>query len=268
MTASTDRRWRSWAQYNLGIQEKLLSQELSADPAVMKAQRRAITRRLEKLLLRAIALLRPELVVEIGAHGGEFSMAARRRLPDAKIVAFEANKTIYDRHAAKLQASRIEFHQIAISDKSGARSFGVPRYRGKPAESMGSLRKDRLAEDIDWVEVSCARADSVLADAADLPNVLWIDVEGAAPEVLAGCHGLLGSTQLIYVEIETRQRWENQGLADKVFEFLEPFGLIPLLRDVMRNKWQYNCLIGRPEIVEIPRIVHLFDKYIIRNPDE
>lgn len=264
MTNSGDHRWRSWAEYNLGIQETLLSRSLSSDPIVSTRQRLAVTRRLENLLQLLLALLRPELVVEIGAHGGEFSIAARQTLPDARIVAFEANKAVFKRYAATLQGSQIEFHNLAVSDCNGTREFGVPKYKGKLAEKMGSLHKDTQAHDIEWVEMECVRADSILADSLGLSNVLWVDVEGAALEVLTGARELLPYTQLIYVEIETRQRWENQRVASHLFELLEPYGLIPLLRDVMRSKWQYNCLIGRPELLQTQLIRYLFDEYLLQ----
>jgi hypothetical protein len=71
-------------------------------------------------------------------------------------------------------------------------------------------------------------------------SALWIDVEGAAKEVLMGARkSLRNGVQCVAIEMEKRSFWADQWLAPDISSFMAEFDFLPLARD-METGWQYN----------------------------
>ncbi|RAH95421.1 hypothetical protein DLJ53_34285 [Acuticoccus sediminis] len=150
---------------------------------------------------------------------------------------------------------------LAVAKQFGRLPFKVPTRDGVPMKGLGSLMSNHQSTDGDIVEVDAVRLDDFLGEAADLPNIAWIDVEGAIGEVIAGAYRTLSACKLAYIELETRRIWENQLLDEDVFSALEEFGLVPLLRDVQAPT-QFNALFARLGAVSEP----FFRDAVIRYP--
>ncbi|HEX4870678.1 MAG TPA: hypothetical protein VFV27_00025, partial [Nevskiaceae bacterium] len=72
-------------------------------------------------------------------------------------------------------------------------------------------------------------------------QILWIDVEGALDQVLAGAQATLSRCDAVYVEVETAAAWPGQMIDVDVIHHLGQHGLLPVGRDIQRS-WQYNLL--------------------------
>jgi hypothetical protein len=83
------------------------------------------------------------------------------------------------------------------------------------------------------VRVRAVRLDSFLTDVLAGPArtiALWIDVEGAAYEVLEGIDGIRDRVCLVHVEVETRAFWQGQRLWPEIDVLMRQLGFTPIAR--------------------------------------
>ncbi len=218
-------------------------------------ERARSVRDLEQLFFRAIRLLQPGVFIEAGAKDATASRRARRYLPDARIVAFEANPYVHERFRERNEepVHRMEYRHLALSDTAGEVTFNVMRGAdGRPlANGKGSLKELVQHEHgTQQVTVPSTTLDAFFADHRGTPTVMWVDVEGATEQVLGGAPELLADVQLVFIEVEDRDRWVwgPAWTASDVSTFLLQHGLIPVGRDY-QSRFQYNLLFARAEVL-------------------
>lgn len=155
------------------------------------------------------------VIVDVGANTGIYSLLAQSVNPNAKILAFEPIKRVYDK-----LASNIALNQNPSTSPIRAYSIALSDYDGKglmydlPVEHMytASLNKDIHAERGNQMQactesVLVSRLDNFLSEhnfgGLDL---MKIDVESHEPEVLRGAGELLARYHpSLIVEI-----WDNK----------------------------------------------------------
>ena len=196
-----------------------------------------------------VRALRPEVVLEVGAHEGRFSISAKRVLKDTPVVAFEANPDVWQKHRARLEKEGVTYRNLAVADQPGKIRFKVPIVRGQQALTTGSLLDFTASDEFVEHEVEAVRLD----DQGFGTNVLWIDVEGATRQVLAGAERVVASCMAAFIEVEEDERWPGQMVAAEVLDYFEERGFVALLRDA-QGDWQYNVILVRRELVFDHRI--------------
>lgn len=222
--------------------------------------RKSLNRLLADLVLELVFELNPAAVLEVGAHGGEFSIAIRRKLPEAEIRAVEANPIVFSKYEEELARHRIDYKNLIVSDKEGERTLHVPKGSdGKIKTTMGSILLDKQSQDFDEHRVQSVRLDSLVEGEGE--NAMWVDVEGACLEVLAGGSKALSQCILFYAELEEKERWEGQATLATVGRRLREFGLIPILTDVQRKGWQSNVLFVRNTLLNDERVKATVERY-------
>lgn len=230
--------------------------------------RKAITSSLEEIVLNIVAQEKPELVLEIGAHGAEFSKLAKVASPSSRVIAIEGNPQVHALHIDATALANVEYVNACISEKRTEIEFHVPVYRDASKASMGSmLRFQEHIENADarheLVKSPGFPLDEFLGNDRNRSKLMWIDVEGAVGAVLAGAKKSLSNCIALYIEVETEIRWEGQTvLAADVYDLLAPHGFIPLLRDVQRKRWQHNVLYVHESIVSKRYIGRLARKHL------
>lgn len=190
----------------------------------------------------------PGAVLEVGAHEARFSRAVKRTMPRLPVIAFEANPDVHATHRERLSREGVDYRNLAVSAQPGQVTFRVPVMRGAEARTMGSLRDFGGHEDYVEHQVEAVTLDSLGAERA----FLWIDVEGATGEVLAGAERTLATATGALIEVEEQPRWPGQMVAAEVIEHFAARGYRAFLRDVQRS-WQYNVLLLREELSYDPR---------------
>lgn len=190
--------------------------------------------RAEYLLFQLFREVPCHLFLDVGSRDGESALRASRVIPDARFICFEARRANYERMRADPRIDRegFEVEHLALSDTDGVVRFNVYENPEAPRNTgLGSLRRRR---DLDPVEVEKVRAvtlDRYLSDSsADVRDlVLWIDVEGAALDVLRGAARSLASTNVIYVEVEVEEIFEDTDTRADVVRYLGEHGFRELL---------------------------------------
>lgn len=220
-----------------------------------KSERLRSNSDLELFFFRTVSALSPDLFIEAGAKDAGSSRRARRRLPHARVVAFEANPYTHRRFRAAndVPELRVEYHHLALSDAPGTIRFNVRRRAdGRPsADGQGSLsQRDDYAEGYKAVDVQCTTLDTFFAQSEHSHCALWIDVEGASEQVLAGAQTILSGTAVAIIEVQDQIYWRTQTwLFDDVLRCFHQAGMVPIARD-FQSRYQYNVVFVRESALD------------------
>ncbi len=180
-----------------------------------------------------------DLLIDVGANKGQFSLAFRARRPAAAIVAFEPIPSEADRFEDIFRSDpRVSLHRVALSDTRTRTQFHVTDRKDSssllPAgEHQTAIFGVRHAETID---VDVHRLDDYV-DATALPDrtLLKLDVQGAELNVLHGCQAI-DRFRFIYLEVSFLPLYDGQSLFGEIYAHLvaNGFELIGLFNQVFR----------------------------------
>ena len=141
----------------------------------------------DKLALFAAALGRSDIVYDIGAHVGTYSLLAASRVgPDGHVFAFEPlprNLGYLERHLALNGVENCTVMDVAVSSEAGRAAFDESIH---PA--MGHL--GRAAGHVITVQ-TVVLDDLVASGAIRAPSVIKLDIEGAEYDALRGAARVL-----------------------------------------------------------------------------
>lgn len=181
------------------------------------------------LFYALILLVRPSVICDIGSCDGTEAFKFRRLRPSARIVAFEANPHNFARIATDSRSERIELHAEAASDTDGETTFYVLETPPSSPWARGGSSLMRRGPEIklglgeEPVQVRSLRLDTLLAEAPQ-PIALWVDVEGAAAQVIDGLAGIADRINFMCVELESVPIWDGQETAAAVLDRLSGWG--------------------------------------------
>ncbi|MCK8780573.1 FkbM family methyltransferase [Rhizobium sp. NTR19] len=249
----------AYPEFTMKLQEALHYHALPRDKNEHGQARQRTVDDLSAAVMQMVHYLKPQIVLEIGAHGAEFSRSVKLAMPDARVVAFEANPGVHGRYREEVEALGVEYHFQCIADENRTYRFNVPATT-KEHSTMGSLLTNQRAPAESTYEVQGQRLDDFLGEDG-LNNAMWVDVEGAVGSVLAGAEKSLQKCILFFAELEASPRWEGQVLDREVIQQLAGFGLFPVLRDIQRHKWQHNIVFLRQEALTDPAILSICSEF-------
>jgi len=188
-------------------------------------------------------------VIDIGANRGQFSLAARRWAPGARVFAFEplsvpaevfrkvfagdARVRLYQA-AIGPQAGEAVIHVSAADDSSSLLPISGLQGRIFPGTGEAATEKIRVGRLSDFVSAEDIKA----------PAMLKLDVQGFELEALRGCEVLLGRFSLVYVECSFIPLYTGQALADEVIAWLRE--KLPACRRLPHElRYKGSCRAGR-----------------------
>src|SRR5262245_44024048 len=233
------------AAFWLRAQCDLLHAPLDHVPENARKQRQAITHRLANIFCDLVCRLGPPIVLEIGAHEGTFAKTIKQLQPGSRVIAFEAHPHVYAAHAAEAAEAGVEYVESCVADRDGESTIKVQLAKnGLEQLGKGSILGRRKGTRVEY-SVQSVTLDGFLVNDADLPNAMWIDVEGALASVLAGAERTLRSCQAVLVELEAIENWQGQMVDLDAMSYLASRGLKPMLRDIQKEGWQYNAIFVR-----------------------
>jgi FkbM family methyltransferase len=192
-----------------------------------------------EFLFRSLAKrLGAEVICDVGAF--DCFHSRRFRATGAKVIALEANPVNFDvlTRDASLAAAGIELFNYAAWNRDEEITFNVIEATARDVawrKMISSIRE--RAPDNSYasrpVAVRAVRLDSFLTDVLAAPAstiALWIDVEGAAYEVLEGIDGIRDRVCLVHVEVETCAFWQGQRLWPEIEALMGRLGFTPVAR--------------------------------------
>jgi FkbM family methyltransferase len=174
-----------------------------------------------------------DCVCDIGSRDGDQSLLFRHLLPNAAVIAFEANPINFEMMENKqnLKASRIEIFPYAISNQRGTARFHVADVDYSDPEAnrgTSSLLRAEGQKIKKTVEVETFRIDEfILSRYPKAQKIgLWIDVEGAEYVVLEGITAIRERIVAINVETTNEPRWEGQKPLRELQAMMSGYGFV------------------------------------------
>jgi FkbM family methyltransferase len=206
------------------------------------------------------AVLRPSVFCDVGANDGAMSLAVRAAAPRCEVYAYEANPEIHARYTAALTERGVIYRNVAVSNRDGRATVYAPRTLSrawvdgsmvpasiKEKEDTGKtslLMRDEEAT-YDSFDVEKCTLDRLFQDRIEDDGAsffLWVDVEGAAEQVLEGASGVLRRTLALLVECENFPFWRDGSSVSGVASRLFQAGFVPVARDREYGDGQFNVL--------------------------
>jgi FkbM family methyltransferase len=196
-------------------------------PSCWSALARGVTPSIEHFtMLRAVA---PDLVLDVGANRGQFTLMARMIHPNVPIRAYEplpAAGTVFRRvHSHRLG---VELFETALGDVQGSSELHVSRQ----ADSSSLLPIGRLQTRIFQHTEESGTLRVMVTTLDGLPDhwraarnaLLKIDVQGYELNVLRGASAAMQHCAYVYAECSEVQLYTGQAVRKDVEAFLISHG--------------------------------------------
>ena len=189
----------------------------------------------EKFIYISRSLLRDEdveVIFDLGSRDGVESLAISHHYQNAKIYAFECNSvTLPLAHELTLGNLNIEIVEKAVLNYSGKTKFNVvgpdnEDYNpGASSVFQFGEEKESKYQTTTEVEVECVRLDDWMKENS-IPKVdlIWMDLQGAELLAMEGLGSFLKNVKVIHTEVELRQYYKDQPLANEVEEWFDSRG--------------------------------------------
>jgi FkbM family methyltransferase len=144
-----------------------------------------------------------DVVYDIGANTGLYSLFAANECPDGNVIAFEPyppNLDLLKQDISRNGFEHIEVIETALSNSVGTIGFSQPNESdiGYGSSAIGP------GDNKDTIEVPTTTGDQLIDDGEiPPPNVVKIDVEGAEPLVIDGLERALSapSCRVVFCEV-------------------------------------------------------------------
>jgi FkbM family methyltransferase len=172
-----------------------------------------------------------DLVADVGANRGQFTLLCRRLRPTARVVAFEPLAGPAAVYRALFSGDLgVSLYCVALAPERGEMEMNI----SKSDDSSSLLPISRVQTDNypGTERIGCCKVPAApLTDfisAADLTgrSLLKLDVQGFELEVLKSGAPLLPSFDWIYAECSFVPLYEGQALADEIIAFLKAHGFV------------------------------------------
>lgn len=179
-----------------------------------------------RAILRAI---KPDLLLDVGANRGQFSLMAREVYPGLRIEAFEplpAEASVYRRVFAG--RSGVVLHPVALGEVPCTAELHVSRRADSSSLlPIGEMQTKLFphTEEVGTHQVQVVLLDSMPAQWESARNALLkIDVQGFELSVLRGARRALKHCANVYAECSEMPLYTGQALYPDIAVFLETEG--------------------------------------------
>jgi FkbM family methyltransferase len=185
----------------------------------------------EDFLLERFSCKKGDIVVDVGAHIGQYTITSSARLgPNGKVVAIEADPANFE--MLKLNINLNQFTNVlpinyAVSSKEEKIKLYLPSQESGFTK-YNTINTDRARTEKDkFIQVNANTLDNLLQqNGISHEDVNWIkiDVEGAEYEVLKGATSILSKSKDIALLIEVHNLAGGNNFYTQIVEFPCSYG--------------------------------------------
>lgn len=208
-------------------------------------------------LLRSFSV---DCVCDIGSRDGDQAVLFRDVLPEAAVLAFEANPFNYTQMtgSARLKEKGIQIFPNAVSESKGVAHFHITDVDySNPQENRGtsSLLTSETLKIKKTIEVETCRIDEFLSSRFPAASrvALWIDVEGAEFSVLSGMEGIQEKVVALHVETAKEPFRPGQKPYSEVAALLRGYGLAPIGTNMKASDTWGDVVFFRQDLLRAQR---------------
>jgi FkbM family methyltransferase len=173
-----------------------------------------------------------ELVIDVGAHAGEYGRALRESGYRGRIVSFEPIRSLFERlSAASARDGAWECRNRGIGARAETASINVSGNDGFSSSLLPmsgaherAVRESRY-EGTETIEV--VSLDEALGGLGLTPAYLKVDAQGYEHQVLAGATETLRHCRAVELEMSLTPLYEGQLLIGETIELMRGHGFAP-----------------------------------------
>ena len=190
------------------------------------------------------------VIVEAGAHVGSDTRAMARHWPAAVIHAFEPVPELFELLRVNVQGlTGVRCHRLALGEVTGEAPMWLSSGASDGSSSMRPP-KTHLTSHPDVLFETVATVQSVALDEWSnehdvLPDLLWLDLQGAELDALRGGEAVLEYVRLIHAEVALIEEYEGGALYPVLRSWLAQRGFDVLVEALPPGAPQGNVLFGR-----------------------
>lgn len=177
------------------------------------------------------------LVIDVGAHHGEFGLMLRNVVGyRGRIASFEPHPSSFSVLAQKSRNDSLwDSHQVALGENDGTLMLNV--FAGSDMNSVllpNDMGLQRFSMELKGSEeVRAIRLDSLPLEGAILVKT---DTQGHDLKILGGATGLMDQIRAVVIELSVKPIYDRGPLWTEAIDLLrrqgfEPTGLFPVSRD-------------------------------------
>ena len=182
------------------------------------------------LFIQSIRACESNLILEIGCLDGKDTLIFRKEFPKASIISFEANPYNFKKlaDAGHLDKENIELFNLAASDRNDLLNFFIYQSPKVKRDGIASLKRRKNLQPLEEVEVEAIMLQDFLENKGinPLKAAIWIDVEGAAYEVIQGLGPIIKQLGVIHVELELVSLYKDLHMFKEVNDYLKNNGFV------------------------------------------
>lgn len=183
-------------------------------------------------------------IIDVGSAHGYESLNMARVFTNARTFGFEPTPEHYD-HCMKLKASsgdignRMEFMMMALNNEDGPIKFYPLDETQSRGNNTGMASKLRLMDPAVFPhELSIQKEITVNATTLDtwcrlnnvVPDLIWMDAQGAELDILKGAEHSLGSVKVILTEVGVTPYYHGHTLKADIDRYLASKGFRELVK--------------------------------------
>ncbi|MFL6358544.1 MAG: FkbM family methyltransferase [Nitrososphaeraceae archaeon] len=188
----------------------------------------AIMSRHEDEIIRQFNTKQGDIVVDVGAHIGKYTIIASKRVGEnGKVIAIEAhpgNYEILNRNIELNGLTNITTLNYAVYSKEAKIKLFLPDEKSNHT-IYNTLIPTRAKDGEKFVEVNANTLDNLLQQNGISQEVNWIkiDVEGAEFEVLKGAHDTISNSKNIAFLVEVHNIEDGKNLYRPIMDLMEKY---------------------------------------------
>lgn len=172
------------------------------------------------------------IIIDVGANQGQFSIASSFFFPKAKIFAFEPSKRVFSQLIENTKyIPNISTFQLALGDKVGTVSFYENEYSlVNSALEMSNYQKEQIPEysKTTITEIEVNTLDNIFkSNIIKMPQdkiLLKLDVQGYEKTVLDGAINSLNQIDYLLFETSFTELYKGELLFPEMHSFLSSKG--------------------------------------------
>lgn len=203
-----------------------------------------------------------EVVFDVGANAGVFSLAALAAQPDVLVHAFEPTPEIAARllHTARINGlDRLHVHEVAVAAETG--TAWLHRWRGELDSNEGmnyiTVTQHSSAESVATISLDAFCSERGI----ERIDLLKLDIQGQEPLALAGAQRMLLERRIlmVFAELTWSPGHDVPSPASQVVELLHKAGYEfarpePTLEWRVAGEWMRDLtdIVARPAAERFP----------------
>jgi FkbM family methyltransferase len=169
------------------------------------------------------------VLIDVGAHTGDFAMSIDRLCGIQNGVLFEPQPKHAELLRRKMDRSRFKVHECVVADSDSTRTLEINEFDAT-SSTLSAMRDSPHLAGVNVrlrnaVECRSTTLDSALEDERFVGiDLVKIDVQGAEMDVIKGATTTLSKTTMVWIEVSFKPLYQGSCVFGEVYDIMSQQG--------------------------------------------